>query len=115
MTLSIQEIQQGLINQRFKIKVRHRDVAHSMGISEAELLAAHLDVDPSNKDIKLKAIRLDSDWASIIADVHSLGEVMALTRNESCVHEKVGQYAHPTGKNLDLLLGKEIDLRIFFI
>jgi len=114
MTLSIQEIQQGLINQRFKNKVRHRDVADSMGISEAELLAAHLDADSDNKDIKLRVIRLDPCWASIIAEAHSLGEVMALTRNESCVHEKVGQYAQPTGKNLDLFLGKEIDLRIFF-
>jgi putative hemin transport protein len=114
MTLSIQEIQQGLINQRFKNKVRHRDVAHSMGISEAELLAAHLDTDPANKDIKLRVIRLEPSWASIIAEAHSLGEVMALTRNESCVHEKVGQYAQPTGKDLDLLLGKEIDLRIFY-
>jgi putative hemin transport protein len=114
MTLSIQEIQQGLINQRFKNKVRHRDVAHSMGISEAELLTAHLDLDPANKEIKLRTIRLDPSWSSIIADAHSLGEVMALTRNESCVHEKVGQYVEPTGKNLDLLLGKEIDLRIFY-
>lgn len=114
MTLSIQEIQQGLINQRFKNKVRHRDVADSMGISEAELLVAHLNTDPTNKDIRLRAIRLDPRWASIIAEAHSLGEVMALTRNQSCVHEKMGQYAQPTGKNLDLLLGKEIDLRIFF-
>jgi putative heme degradation protein len=50
MTLSIQEIQQGLINQRFKSKVRHREVAHSMGISEAELLVAHLGIDTSNTD-----------------------------------------------------------------
>jgi putative hemin transport protein len=114
MTLSIQEIQQGLINQRFKSKVRHRDVAHSMGISEAELLVAHLDTDPTNKEIKLRAIRLDPGWASIIAEAHALGEVMALTRNKSCVHEKVGQYPQPTGKDLALLLGKEIDLRIFY-
>jgi putative hemin transport protein len=114
MTLSIQEIQQGLINHRFKSKVRHRDVAHSMGISEAELLVAHLDTDSANKEIKLRAIRLDPDWASIIAEAHALGEVMALTRNKSCVHEKVGQYPQPTGKDLDLFLGKEIDLRVFF-
>ena len=114
MTLSIQEIQQGLINQRFKSKVRHRDVAHSMGISEAELLVAHLGIDASNPDSNFRAIRLEPDWPSIIAEAHSLGEVMALTRNESCVHEKVGQYSLPTGKNFDLLLGKEIDLRIFY-
>jgi putative hemin transport protein len=114
MTLSIQEIQQGLINQRFKSKVRHREVAHSMGISEAELLVAHLGIDASKSDGNFRAIRLVTDWPSIIAEAHSLGEVMALTRNESCVHEKVGQYSLPTGKNFDLLLGKEIDLRIFY-
>jgi putative hemin transport protein len=50
----------------------------------------------------------------MIAEAHSLGEVMALTRNESCVHEKVGHYGHPTGKNNELLIGKAIDLRLFF-
>lgn len=114
MTLSIQEIQQQFQHQRFNNKVRHRELAHSMGISEAELLTAHLSIDTSKTDINFRAIRLKPDWASIIAEAHSLGEVMALTRNESCVHEKVGQYSPPTGKNLDLLLGKEIDLRIFY-
>jgi putative hemin transport protein len=114
MTLSIQEIQQQFNHQRFSNKVRHRDVAHSMGISEAELLVAHLGIDSAQKDTNLRVIRLDPNWVSIISEAHSMGEVMALTRNESCVHEKVGQYSHPTGKNLDLLLGKEIDLRIFY-
>jgi putative hemin transport protein len=122
MTLSIQEIQQQFQHQRFNSKVRHREVAHSMGISEAELLAAHLGPDHANGNTNanintnnsFRAIRFEPHWASIISEVHSLGEVMALTRNESCVHEKVGAYGHPTGKNIDLLLGKEIDLRIFY-
>jgi putative hemin transport protein len=114
MTLSIQEIQRQFKSQRFNNKVRHRDLAHSLGISEAELLAAHLGPDHAKSDTNFRTIRLKSDWSSIIADAHSLGEVMALTRNESCVHEKVGHYGHPTGQNNELLLGKEIDLRIFF-
>lgn len=114
MTLSIQEIQRQFKSQRFNNKVRHRDLAHSLGISEAELLAAHLGPDHAKTDTNFRTIRLKPDWSSIIADAHSLGEVMALTRNESCVHEKVGHYGHPTGQNNELLLGKEIDLRIFF-
>ena len=114
MTLSIQEIQRQFKSQRFNNKVRHRDLAHSLGISEAELLAAHLGPDHAKTDTNFRTIRLKSDWSSIIAETHSLGEVMALTRNESCVHEKVGHYGHPTGQNNELLLGKEIDLRIFF-
>jgi putative hemin transport protein len=114
MTLSIQEIQQQFKSQRFNNKVRHRDLAHSLGISEAELLAAHLGPDHAKTDTNFRTIRLKPDWSSIIAKAHSLGEVMALTRNESCVHEKVGHYGHPTGQNNELLLGKEIDLRIFF-
>lgn len=114
MTVSIQEIQAQFKNQRFNNKVRHRDFAHSLGISEAELLAAHLGADHALTDTHFKAIRLNPDWSSIIAEIHSLGEVMALTRNESCVHEKVGHYGHPTGQHRELLLGKEIDLRIFY-
>ncbi len=114
MTLFIQEIQRQFKSQRFNNKVRHRDLAHSLGISEAELLAAHLGPDHAKTDTNFRTIRLKPDWSSIIAEAHSLGEVMALTRNESCVHEKVGHYGHPTGQNNELLLGKEIDLRIFF-
>jgi len=43
-----------------------------------------------------------------------LGEVMALTRNESCVHERVGSYLdYRTGAFASMILGPEIDLRIF--
>ena len=114
MTLSIQEIQQQFKNQRFINKIRHRDFAHSLGISEAELLAAHVGPDHAKTETNFRTIRLNSDWPSMIAEAHSLGEVMALTRNESCVHEKVGHYGHPTGQNNELLIGKQIDLRLFF-
>jgi putative hemin transport protein len=114
MTLSIQEIQQQFKNQRFINKIRHRDFAHSLGISEAELLAAHVGTDHAKTETNFRAIRLNSDWPSMIAEAHSLGEVMALTRNESCVHEKLGHYGHPTGQNNELLIGKAIDLRLFF-
>lgn len=114
MTLSIQEIQQQFKNQRFINKVKHRDFAHSLGISEAELLAAHLGPDHAKTDTNFTSTRLKPEWSDIIAEAHTLGEVMALTRNESCVHEKLGHYGHPTGQDNDLLVGKDIDLRLFF-
>ncbi len=114
MTLSIQEIQHKFKNQRFTNKIRHRDFAHSIGISEAELLAAHLGPDHAKTETNFRTIRLRSEWPDIIAEAHSLGEVMALTRNESCVHEKLGHYGQPTGQNNELLIGNAIDLRLFF-
>ena len=43
-----------------------------------------------------------------------LGEVMALTRNESAVHEKIGVFENITpGKHASIVLGENIDLRIF--
>ncbi|GFE64679.1 hypothetical protein KIN_17530 [Litoreibacter roseus] len=46
--------------------------------------------------------------------VQELGEVMALTRNASCVHEKIGVYDnyHP-GHHAAMILTEDIDLRIF--
>ena len=46
--------------------------------------------------------------------VSELGEVMALTRNQSAVHERVGTYGeYRSGLHASMVLGKEIDLRIF--
>lgn len=89
-------------------KVRIRDAAKSLHVSEAQLLAT--DLGPS-------VIRLRPDWYDILMDLEALGEVMALTRNELFVHEKIGHYSnasvyqdHKMGQTLD----KDIDLRIFF-
>jgi putative hemin transport protein len=44
----------------------------------------------------------------------AMGEVMALTRNESCVHERRGVYSdYRTGAIAAMVLDPEIDLRIF--
>jgi putative hemin transport protein len=55
----------------------------------------------------------------VIAGLAQVGEVMALTRNASCVHEKVGPYANvsvngPAGREVGLVLGGAIDLRVFY-
>jgi putative hemin transport protein len=47
--------------------------------------------------------------------VPELGVVMALTRNESCVHEKDGPYRDISAEGMmGLALGEDIDLRLFF-
>ena len=97
---------------------RHRDIAQALGIAEGELIAAHcgpFDIAES----PLKARRLRSEWPQIVAALEPLGEVMALTRNDSCVHEKVGVYSNtsvsgPASHRMGLVLGGAIDLRVFY-
>ncbi|WEX85955.1 hemin-degrading factor [Sinorhizobium garamanticum] len=86
-------------------KLRERDIAAQIGVSEAALVAA---------ECGLTTFRIDSDANRFLERVEELGEVLALTRNESAVHEKIGVYENiKTGKAAALVLGAEIDLRIF--
>jgi len=86
-------------------KLREREIAAQLGISEAALVAA---------ECGLTAIRIDGDANRFLARAPELGEVMALTRNESAVHEKIGVFETATaGKQASIVLGSEIDLRIF--
>ena len=86
-------------------KARARDFATQNGLSEADLVAAFVGHGTT-------AIVADPDrmlpWAG------RLGEVLALTRNESCVHERVGNYLdYRTGAFASMVFGPEIDLRVF--
>lgn len=86
-------------------KSRERDFAQANGITEADYVAAH---------VGTTAIRLNVDIAAILNGAMTLGEVMALTRNESVVHEKIGPYEKVSvGQHASIVLGKQIDLRIF--
>ncbi|MEM7207444.1 MAG: ChuX/HutX family heme-like substrate-binding protein [Pseudomonadota bacterium] len=86
-------------------KVRIRDAAQALGVSEAELIATRCGDGVT---------RLRGDWGTLIKSVATIGEVMALTRNDNAVHEKIGVYNNVRimGK-MGLVLDKEIDLRIF--
>lgn len=87
--------------------LRARDIAARLGISEAELLALGSET--------ATVTRLRPEWPQIIAAVPALGRVMALTRNDSVVHERKGIYgALEGGSHVGLIVGKDIDLRIFF-
>ncbi|MEF9606308.1 hemin-degrading factor, partial [Paracoccus sp. PXZ] len=60
------------------------------------------------------ATRIDPLPGRLIPQVQALGEVMALTRNRSCVIEKVGTYNDfHDGEHAAMTVDPEIDLRIF--
>jgi putative hemin transport protein len=96
MIQSIQSIHQSFQALRADEKMRHRDIAKRLEMSEGELIATFLDIDRMPLTVgEMQAVRLLTKWADIMASIESLGEVMALTG--------------PVG----LMVG-EIDLRLFY-
>ncbi|WP_293336013.1 ChuX/HutX family heme-like substrate-binding protein [Parvibaculum sp.] len=88
-------------------KLRARNLAERLGITEAELVALG--------SAEAEITQLRPEWQQIIASVGALGRVMALTRNESAVHERKGVYGElEGGGHVGLIVGDDIDLRIFF-
>jgi putative hemin transport protein len=86
--------------------MRARDAAEFLGVSECALVAC---------DIGVTVTRLTGDWIDVLKRVESLGRVMALTRNDTTVHERKGVYQNLslTG-HIGMALGDDVDLRIFF-
>lgn len=86
-------------------KARARDFATLHQITEAELVAAFVGHGTTT---------IVADPDRMIPWVGRLGDVMALTRNEHCVHERRGTYSdYRTGTFAAMVLDPEIDLRIF--
>jgi len=86
-------------------KSRERDLAAQLGISEAELVAAHCGDG---------VVRIEPRVNDLLTGLEAVGEVMALTRNESAVHEKIGVYDKVVAGNHNaMVLGENIDLRVF--
>ncbi|MEM9263762.1 MAG: ChuX/HutX family heme-like substrate-binding protein, partial [Pseudomonadota bacterium] len=87
------------------MKTRDRDLAAKLGVREGELVAAFAGIDVT---------RIDPHPDTVMAAAGHLGDIMALTRNEACVHEKDGFYdEYYTGDHAAMVLGPDIDLRIF--
>ena len=100
--LSAQDIRAARLE---KSTLRERDLAEQLGISEAELIAAH---------VGHGVTRITADPDRLMTAAETLGEVLALTRTPSCVHEKLGRYAnYHSGEHASMVLNEEIDLRIF--
>ncbi|UWQ96389.1 hemin-degrading factor [Rhodobacteraceae bacterium M385] len=86
-------------------KTRARDLADKLGVPEGALVAAQ---------VGFGAVPLVADPTQLIPAICTLGEVMALTRNESAVHEKVGIYENfRAGEHASSVIAADIDLRIF--
>lgn len=89
--------------------LRIRNAAETLGVSEAELLAT---------EVGETVVRLRPEFPEILQDLHRLGRIMALTRNDEIVHERKGEYKNVEvmeghGK-MGLAVNDDIDLRIFF-
>ncbi|ANN77703.1 hemin-degrading factor [Bordetella flabilis] len=88
-------------------RLRARDLARLLDVSEAEWVAAGCTGVP--------AVALTGEPQAIFRELGTLGEVMALTRNDHCVHERHGRYEDIQAQGpVGLVLGPDIDLRVFF-
>ncbi|GGP22665.1 hemin-degrading factor [Silvimonas iriomotensis] len=87
-------------------KLRIRERASRLGASEAALVAAGCGV---------TSHELSGTPQELFRQLGTLGEVMALSRNDWCVHERHGRYEdiHADGP-VGMVLGPDIDLRMFF-
>lgn len=137
----VQTIPQAFLQLKRQGFIRQRDAAERLHLSEGELIAAHVNQDAfwsavtqsnvSDFDLSraqpkidfsenfseedLSALRLRPDWHETMASLEPLGEVMALTRNASCVHEKIGIYQNTTlTERVGVVASANIDLRAFY-
>ncbi|AMP04018.1 hemin-degrading factor [Collimonas pratensis] len=100
------DLRQRFLAAKREQKLRNRDAAVAIGVSEGEALAAC---------VGAEAIRLQPNFVEIFEEVPQLGAVMALTRNDNVVHEKDGVYEKMSHNgHVGLALGAAIDLRIFY-
>ena len=86
-------------------KMRIRDLAALLHTSEAQLIA-----------LGSQNLRLAGDFRELLKEVHTLGPVMALTRNDHAVHERHGVYNNTSfDGQVGLVLDADIDLRLFMM
>lgn len=90
-----------------KPKTRIRNAAIELGVSEVELLVLRTGDGVT---------RLRPEFRALMAEIPTLGRVMALSRNDDAVHERKGEYLNPslTEQHVGLFVGADIDLRIFW-
>lgn len=97
-----QDIREAYVNKAGK---RDRDLAESLCLAEGQLVAAF---------VGQGVTRISANLDDLFGQLNGLGELMALTRNPSCVIEKVGQYDnYHSGSHAAMVLTEAIDLRMF--
>jgi len=86
-------------------KLRIRDAAKQLGVSEAHLVS----VNPDN-------IALKPDFFNFLKELAPLGKIMALTRNDNVVHERKGVYDNVTFEGpVGTAVNSDIDIRLFMM
>ncbi len=86
-------------------KLRIRNAAAHLGVSELELLELKL-----GKNVT----RLEGGWKALLKELEPLGKIMALTRNDYCVHERKGIYKNVSfmeNHNMGVAVNEDIDIR----
>ncbi len=105
-------VREGFATQR-AAGLRAKDAAEALGLSEGAVVQAHTGA----HDRPLQAMPLvGGQWLAILQALEACGPVMALTRNETVVHEKDGIYRNLTQEGpIGLCVNPDIDLRLFFM
>lgn len=89
-------------------RLRRRELAAELNLTEAELTDAQLGC---------KRLRLKDNFPQLVEQLHRLGPILTLTRNEAAVHERKGHYPHAhIQRPVGLVIGndRKIDLRLLF-
>ncbi len=90
--------------------LRARDAAARLGVSEGELLAAR---ERTGAVVRLRRDPVRS-FAALLEAMPAAGEVMVLTRNEACVHERHGAFGNvQIGDTVGFVANGGVDLRVF--
>ena len=101
---TLRQRHQALVEAHPKLRIRDRAVR--LGVSEAELVAAGCGV---------ATRQLGGTAQQLFRDLGTLGSVMALSRNDNAIHERHGQYQDIQADGpVGIVLGPDIDLRMFF-
>lgn len=99
--------------------LRAKEAAEAIGTTEGAALAAFVghespDFHALSPQAALTVYPLKMSWIALLKALEACGPVMALTRNETTVHEKTGVYQRVSGNQaVGLVLGADIDLRLF--
>lgn len=93
--------------------LRNIDLANRLGISEAELLGLSV----GDNVTLLRTGEGKSDIKDLLLNLKDMGQIMVLTRNENCVHERKGIYEnvefYEGPHNMGVAVNPDIDLRYF--
>lgn len=97
--------------------LRAKEAAQACGIAEGVAVEAHTVARGAlheKESLRVHPIYAAS-WVDVLRALEACGPLMALTRNESVVHEKTGVYQNVSAQGgVGLALGESIDLRLFF-